>query len=258
MKQTDMLEGDGLEMIIVFVNASNAFGGGFYGSSPSLGDYETYIVHDLVNYVDAKYRTIPDRDSRGIAGWGTGGYGANRLAFKHPDVFGVLVNVTGLNYEIMDAPFWDPMLNSLRELPTNLNELALGPCVPNCFLRFLMIFAAEAAPNPENPPFFLDMPVTMVDGKAQIVPEIAEKIDRLSISNFVTVYLEQPVRLNAILLYQGANDPLIPQELYDGFDELLTQNGIEHEYLSLPGGLHRVPYNPALEFMVKHLSSEMP
>lgn len=48
------------------------------------------ISHDVVAYIDAHYRTIPDRMSRGLAGHSMGGYGASRIGMKHPDVFGSL------------------------------------------------------------------------------------------------------------------------------------------------------------------------
>ena len=60
------------EMIFVFPDASNMLGGSQYLSSPTIGDYETYITQELVDLVDATYRTIPDRNSRGITGCSMG------------------------------------------------------------------------------------------------------------------------------------------------------------------------------------------
>jgi hypothetical protein len=61
-------EGEARPMIIVYPDASNLFWGSWYGSSPTIGDYESYITSELVDYVDANYRTLPDRESRGITG----------------------------------------------------------------------------------------------------------------------------------------------------------------------------------------------
>ena len=44
----------------------------------------------LCAYIDAHYRTIPERTSRGLVGHSMGGYGASRIGMKHPDVFGAL------------------------------------------------------------------------------------------------------------------------------------------------------------------------
>src|SRR6185295_9806735 len=64
--------------------------GSMYSSSVTTGDWETYVAGDLVAYVDAHYRTIPNRLSRGLAGHSMGGYGAVRIGMKRPDVFSSL------------------------------------------------------------------------------------------------------------------------------------------------------------------------
>jgi S-formylglutathione hydrolase FrmB len=51
------------------------------------GKYETYITKDLVDNVDSSYRTIADRDHRGIGGFSMGGIGSMFLLLRNPDVF---------------------------------------------------------------------------------------------------------------------------------------------------------------------------
>jgi enterochelin esterase-like enzyme len=75
------------EMIVVFPDVNNRFGGSRCLSSPTIGDYETYITTDLVNHIDANYRTIANRESRGIIGSSGTGAGAMHLALKFPEVF---------------------------------------------------------------------------------------------------------------------------------------------------------------------------
>jgi enterochelin esterase-like enzyme len=77
----------GNELIMVMPDGFSKYRGGFYSSSPTVGDYETYVARDLVEWVDANYRTIPERDSRGLAGHSMGGYGTIRIAMKHPETF---------------------------------------------------------------------------------------------------------------------------------------------------------------------------
>ena len=73
-------------MIFVFPDASSAMGGSYYMSSPTVGDYETYITKELIEQVDSTYRTIPERDSRGIMGCSMGGWGTWHLALSPPRV----------------------------------------------------------------------------------------------------------------------------------------------------------------------------
>ncbi len=56
---------------------------------------ETFVARDLVNYVDAKYRTIPEAAYRGIGGLSMGGFGAANIGIHHPDVFGFVISLGG-------------------------------------------------------------------------------------------------------------------------------------------------------------------
>ena len=76
-------------MIVIMPNCFNRFDGSFYTNSVLSGDWEDFIVRDLVSYVDAHYRTIVSPEGRGIAGHSMGGYGALRLGMDHPEVFSV-------------------------------------------------------------------------------------------------------------------------------------------------------------------------
>ena len=65
---------------------------------------ETYVARDLVQYVDAKYRTIPLSTYRGIGGNSMGGFGAMNIAIHHPDVFGFVISLGG--YYSADGSIW--------------------------------------------------------------------------------------------------------------------------------------------------------
>jgi enterochelin esterase-like enzyme len=56
---------------------------------------ENYLVDDVVNWTDARYRTITDRGSRAIGGLSTGGYCAFNLVLKHLDRFSAIVSHSG-------------------------------------------------------------------------------------------------------------------------------------------------------------------
>lgn len=52
--------------------------------------YNTYVASELVDYVDANYRTIAAPQSRAIAGISMGGGIATMTALQHPQRFGVV------------------------------------------------------------------------------------------------------------------------------------------------------------------------
>ena len=62
--------------------------------------WETFVTRDLVNAIDARYRTIPRGDARAIAGLSEGGYGALNIGLHHPGEFRVLESWSG--YELAD------------------------------------------------------------------------------------------------------------------------------------------------------------
>ena len=88
-KPLDSLSASGAlqEMIIVLPDASNRLTGGFFRNSPVAGNWEDFIVKDLVSYVDSHFRTIRSRKARGIAGWSMGGYGALYIAARNSRTF---------------------------------------------------------------------------------------------------------------------------------------------------------------------------
>jgi len=85
--ETALGNGSAGEMILVMPNAYTRYAGSFYGSSAATGDWETFVTGELVSFIDDHYRTLASRASRGLAGHSMGGYGAIRLAMKHPDVY---------------------------------------------------------------------------------------------------------------------------------------------------------------------------
>ncbi len=72
------------EMIIVMPDADSSF---YVNSKDGKKMYEQYIVDDLINYVDATFRTIPHRETRAIDGVSMGGFGSMLLGLKYFDKF---------------------------------------------------------------------------------------------------------------------------------------------------------------------------
>ena len=78
-------------MIVVLPDSKTIYNGSMYSSSATTGDFENFISHDVVAYMDAHYRTFPIAEPR-PRGHSMGGYGASRIGMKHPDVFGAFTS----------------------------------------------------------------------------------------------------------------------------------------------------------------------
>ena len=101
--------------IVVYVDAWTAYGGSQYVDSPGTGRYHTYLCEDVVPFVDARYRTIPDRESRAITGKSSGGFGAMITPMLRPDLFGALASHAGdALYELCYLPDFGAAVRALR------------------------------------------------------------------------------------------------------------------------------------------------
>jgi len=65
-------------------------------------NWETFVARDLVNAIDARYRTVRSGSGRGIGGLSEGGYGALNIGIHHPGEFGLLESWSG--YMMADDP----------------------------------------------------------------------------------------------------------------------------------------------------------
>jgi len=140
------------EMIVVMPDSKTVHNGSMYSSSVTTGDFENFVARDLVAAIDARYRTIAQRESRGLAGHSMGGYGATRIGMKHADVFGSLYIMS-------------PCCLAPRPMPRAEDEAALASvkaledAAKLPFPQRAQLAAASAwSPNPAKPPLYLDLP----------------------------------------------------------------------------------------------------
>lgn len=83
------------QCILVYVDAWTAYGGSQFVDSAGTGAYHSYLCDEVVPWVDARYRTIADRESRAITGKSSGGFGAMITPMLRPDLFGALATHAG-------------------------------------------------------------------------------------------------------------------------------------------------------------------
>ena len=198
------------EMIVVLPDSKTIYNGSMYSSSPTTGDFEKFVSHDLVAYIDAHYRTIPNRNSRGLVGHSMGGYGASRIGMKHPDVFGALYIMSpccmssmagggpGSPDQVKERAVANEKKVAASKSPADLAAQSPG------FASAQYATAAAWAPNPKNPPLYFDLPTK--DGIPQ--PEIIAKYTANSPLAFVDQYIGNLKQYRAISMDVGDQDGL--------------------------------------------------
>jgi enterochelin esterase-like enzyme len=215
------------EMIVVLPDSKTVHNGSMYSNSVTTGNFEDYIARDVVAYMDAHYRTIADRNSRGLVGHSMGGYGASRIGMKHPEVFGSLYIMSpccmsargaGGPPAAGGAPAEDP-LAAVKTL-ADAEKLPFG-------LRAQLASAAAWSPNPKKPPFYLDLPVG-ADRDAVLAKWAAN-----APLAFVDQYIANLRQYRAIAMDVGDQDGLRVDagKLHD----LLDSYGIPNSFEIYPG-----------------------
>lgn len=101
--------------VVVYVDAWTGYGGSQFVDSIGTGRYHSYLCDEVVPWVDARYRTIPDRESRAISGKSSGGFGAMITPMLRPDLFGALATHAGdALYELCYASEFGEAARMLR------------------------------------------------------------------------------------------------------------------------------------------------
>lgn len=207
------------EMIVVLPDSKTLHNGSMYSSSVTTGDFENFIAHDVVSYIDAHYRTLPNRESRGLVGHSMGGYGATRIGMKHADVFGSLYIMSPCCLSPRPAPDAD-MAKTLEEVRTPEDSAKLP-----FFARATLASAAAWSPNPNNPPLFIDLPTK--NGEAQ--PDVLAKWTANSPLAFIDQYIGNLRRYRAISIDVGDQDGLRidTAKLHDVLDQYKIASSFE-------------------------------
>ena len=209
------------EMIVVLPDSKTVHNGSMYSSSVTTGDFEKFISHDVVAYIDAHYRTIPDRMGRGLVGHSMGGYGAARIGMKHPDVFGSLYIMSPCCLSARPAGPANPELEKTLEAVKTPEDSAKLPF----FARPQLASAAAWSPNPKNPPLYFDLP--MKDGAPQ--PDFLAKWAANVPLAFIDQYIGNLRQYRAIAIDVGDQDGLRVDtgKLHDVLDRYGIANGFE-------------------------------
>jgi enterochelin esterase-like enzyme len=154
-------EGEIPGLIVVVPDGTNKLQASQFRSSPTIGDYETYVSQEIVNHVDAHYRTLAARESRGVAGCSNGASASMRLGLKYPSVFSAIAATDGGYDDSLEVwPNDVKDVQDLKKLPADVSDLNFRELT-----GWYVEAAAGTAPDPNNPPFYCEMPFRIVNGR---------------------------------------------------------------------------------------------
>jgi S-formylglutathione hydrolase FrmB len=157
-------------VIVVSPDCFTRYGGSQYLDSSATGRYESYLCDEVVDHVDATYRTLAEPAGRGVLGKSSGGFGALHLTMRRPDVFGALASHSGdAAFELCYQPDFPKVIAALGAQPDPLAFV-------EAFVRKekkpsrdfdvmnILCMAACYSPNPDTPWGF-DLPFDPYTGE---------------------------------------------------------------------------------------------
>jgi len=222
-------------MIVVMPNGYNKWHGCWYTNSAVTGNWEDYIVQDLADYIDNNYRTIPDKESRGIAGHSMGGTGAFSLAMKHPDIYSAVFSLSAgfisFKHTIMEPIHKPYLIQAAAETDATQFDSFY-------WKKQVMIAAAAAfAPDTNSLPFYGSFPV---DEDGVLIDSIWTKWLEHDPYTIFGDYKSNLLQLDSIWIECGTSDDLYNSNYY--IYQALDSAGIETTWDEYAGGhLNRIP-----------------
>ena len=214
------------DVVLVAVDMATPFGCSWYVNSPVTGNWEDFMIREVEPYVDANFRTLPSRDSRGIAGDFMGGYGAIRFGMTHPEVFGSVYALhpvgTGSGiYTMYSRPDWEKFASV--KSGDELKDVPYGSI-------FLSIFQASV-PNVTKAPLYIDMQARKVGDTLQIDSAVTERLrDNFLLETMIGKYADNLKSLRGLRFDWARNDGN-HDHVYSNqaFTHKLNEFGIVHE-----------------------------
>lgn len=214
------------EVIFVALDITTPLGCSWYVNSPVTGNWEDFMIREVVPYMDANFRTLPNRDSRGILGDFMGGYGSIRFGMTHPEVFGTVYAMhpvgTGSGMVPMYLrPNWDTLANA-----TSLDDVR-----KNGFNQIFTAIYQAHLPDVNRPPLYIDLQARKL-GDTYVVDAAATQRMRESffLEAMIPHYAENLKSLHGFKFDWDRNDE-IQDHVYANqiLTHKLNEYGIPHE-----------------------------
>lgn len=217
-------------VIFVISDQFTLYRGSFYTNSSLTGNWSYFTAKDLVSYVDSNYRTIQNNESRGIAGHSMGGHGAIKLGMLFPDVFS---SVYALSPYVLglekDYGMNGIAYKEVQNIKTREELLKGGGGIPKLNLNAIVAVGRAFSPNPDNPPFYADLPFSYEGDSLIVNDEVLDLWNKNLPIEMVDDYINNLKKLKAIKLDWGREDFFthIPPTSWN-FSEKLKENDINH------------------------------
>jgi enterochelin esterase family protein len=255
-QRMDKLINDGTikPMIAVLPDCLTRYGGSQYINSSATGNYEDYLIKEIVPFVDANVRTIKNRNSRAVMGKSSGGYGALMMAMRHSDIFGLACSTSGDAYfDLCYLPDFPKAFRAIKGNPHRLVEKMWNEDEKKGKHDFdgLNIIGMSACYSPNGTNF--DLPFNLETG------ELREEIWKQWLENdpvrLVEKYQENLKSLKLLYIDAGTSDEFALDIGAKVLCKKLREFDVPHIHEEFDDGHFNINYrqNHSLELISKNL-----
>lgn len=223
------------EFIFVEPSGYAKFGGSFYTNSPITGNWEDFIIKELIPYIDREFRTVANKKGRGLCGYSMGGTGTVNIGLKYPEMFNAFYAISP---GILKDGDLDIMLKSWGSTRSYFNS-----------------YAAAASPNKS-----IDFPHGEIPHETYSDPAENARVIRNWYRLFgnqeekVKAYKEKNSKIAGITIRASSNDSFT--WIYNGtsdLHEIFKGNRVKHKFLKMQEA-HMLPPNNATQIFMPYFS----
>ncbi|WII71893.1 alpha/beta hydrolase-fold protein [Bdellovibrio sp. 22V] len=231
--------GEAPEALYVFVDALTSWGGSQFLNSAATGNYEDYIMQEVIPALRKHHPVSSDPREWCVTGGSSGGYGALHLASKYPDTFGVIAAIApdsffeaSLISDLYQAlPLWEKYKESGLKA---LEELRNGKLVKNRNWHSLLnAFGMAACYSPKGHHGDFHLPLDVTTGEK--IDSLWQEFLRHDPLHFLPQRIEALKKISAIYLDVGSKDNFHLQYGARQISRLLKNAKIEHDYVEFDG-----------------------
>lgn len=240
---TQSLINNGTIEPVILVGADNSpepFDGSMYKNSLLWGDYEEYMVNDLINWIESSFRAMPSKEYRALLGHSMGGYGAFRYGILHKDKFRVLAATASAIINLTDSYLEESRQNIIQQNqpgpPFFYDYDNTGSTTKGLFL-----FCGAFSPNLNTPQTYINPNLVefAMNEEGNWIDTIADKMKNNSIDHLIH-QLSSEDSIGILFGCGSADEAIYPCHIE--FKDTLDLLGLPYEFYDhdlghiMPGG----------------------
>lgn len=247
--------------IVVWVDCWTSLGGSQFLDSPATGRYHTYLCDEIVPWVDSHYRTLAQREHRGIAGKSSGGYGAMITPMLRPDLWGGLATHAGdALFEMCYLPDFRESVRVLRDdyhgaFEAFWQDFRTRPAFTKGSDRYLLNDWCMAACYSADLDGTVRLPYDVTTG--QLLPEVWERWLAWDPVRMVPAHAEELRTMKAIYIDAGKHDEFFLDLGAEAFRQALQAIGVTDVFFELFEATHmgiEYRYPLSLKYLAERLT----